>query len=337
MADAIHVKSIEEVEALQRETVRFVASALALAKRMHAESERSREWVRELARSWTNDVDARASDVSDAVHAYESCLADDDEYIDCSLERAILHDARRELQRSRHNLELVQSWSRQRLTPCIQETDAQISVLEHRLQAEVTAAAQALQRYTKDLRGTAAMRADGGNASAHAGTTPIQFVASGSPSASIPAAAGPSPGALAPISSPHGTMSGMMLYQQGFRMVPVDAIDDRDNPVTGPGDFSKVPYPQMQAGMRTLADSVLPLVQSGADGDFFRGRDQQQGLSYINGQQAIYDAFFGSGHIWLDYQNGAYTVGNGRHRIYLARQMGMTHLPARVSQLQKRR
>lgn len=129
----------------------------------------------------------------------------------------------------------------------------------------------------------------------------------------VPAAGGPEP-----------------IGSTGMVVVPLSAIDTTQSTVAGPASFQKVSYPEMQRGLNVLDEVVLPSVRAGADGDYFSRLDEARGVPYGQGTRRVYDAFFGDSAVLLNRVGNRYTVTNGQHRIFLARELGMTSLPARV-------
>ncbi len=124
---------------------------------------------------------------------------------------------------------------------------------------------------------------------------------------------------------------------RGITDVPVDKIDTSDmTHVNGLDDFKKVSYEEMAEGYRKLDTVVRPEVAKGAGGDDFRKLDQQEGLSYADGYQRVYDAFYGGEPIRLAKDGESYTVINGAHRLYVAQREGVGSVPARVIERQRR-
>lgn len=124
---------------------------------------------------------------------------------------------------------------------------------------------------------------------------------------------------------------------RGIQDVAVDQIDTTDmTHVTGPDDFTKVSYGEMAEGFQKLETVVRPEVEKGAGGDDFYELDQQQGLHYADGYQRVYDAFYGGDAIKLEKDGENYRVINGAHRLYVAKEIGIATVPARVSERQRR-
>lgn len=113
--------------------------------------------------------------------------------------------------------------------------------------------------------------------------------------------------------------------------VSLEQVDLSDSPVKGPGDFQKVSYEEMKEGLSKLEEVVRPAVKSGANGDYFSRLDAELGLDYPHGYRRIYDAFYGDRPIQLVKCGDAYRVGKeGYHRLYVAVEMGLKMVPARV-------
>ena len=139
-------------------------------------------------------------------------------------------------------------------------------------------------------------------------------------------------GAASSASSAGGSASTL---PNGVQMIPLDLIDNGyGDPVTGPGDFGKGYTPEdLEWAFEALHEVVLPAVQAGKGADYFSERDRKAGLVGSRSYHDTYTGFFqGDDAITLNTAvGGRYTVGNGRHRIWVARKMGLTSIPARTS------
>lgn len=116
----------------------------------------------------------------------------------------------------------------------------------------------------------------------------------------------------------------------GIQNVSLDAIDVQDSYVETPDDFKKVSHEEMTRGMEVLESEVRPAVEQGFDADHFREVDQARGVDYAHGTQRVYEAFYGDEPIRLNRIGDRYEVVNGYHRLYVAREMGLDTVPARV-------
>jgi hypothetical protein len=129
------------------------------------------------------------------------------------------------------------------------------------------------------------------------------------------AATGPAPAMSAVLNRP-------TVGPHGHVLVGLDQIDTSDSTVRGPESFQHVPMGEMREGL-LLLERVLAAIENGADRDELRRLD----ATYLR----VYDAFFGDTAIRLVRRpDGRYEVTNGYHRIWLARQLGIDELPARV-------
>jgi hypothetical protein len=117
---------------------------------------------------------------------------------------------------------------------------------------------------------------------------------------------------------------------RGIQNVCVADLPEPDG-ISGPDDFKKVSQAVMQAGILRLQE-MLPMIEGGEgkNSDYWAQIDQQRGLDYENGYQRIYEAFYGNSAIKLERIGNQYAIINGRHRLWLAKQMGIMSLPVQV-------
>lgn len=127
----------------------------------------------------------------------------------------------------------------------------------------------------------------------------------------------------------HGPRAGG--YPSGVQMVPLDLVDNPHATVHGAGDFNDVFSPQnLEWAFDALHEVVLPAMAAGQGADYFAARDQAENRQGVRSYSDTYACFFGPDEaIRLNRQpNGRYTVGNGQHRIWVARAMGLPDVPA---------
>jgi hypothetical protein len=120
---------------------------------------------------------------------------------------------------------------------------------------------------------------------------------------------------------------------RGIQFVNVSDLPDPDG-ISGAADFRKISEPEMRAGIEKLS-TMRPMIESGvgASANYWAEYDRKQGHDYSSGYQRVYDAFYGQDCIKLNKDSNTYDVDNGRHRIWLAKQMGVKQLPARIVEL----
>lgn len=73
-------------------------------------------------------------------------------------------------------------------------------------------------------------------------------------------------------------------------------------------------------------------VKNGKGRDDFHLEDQQQGLDYSQGNERIFDLYYGSDPVVLDKIGEKYDIVSGRHRVYAAKALGLESIPARVKE-----
>lgn len=136
--------------------------------------------------------------------------------------------------------------------------------------------------------------------------------------------------------SPASAASGLAVppgVPDGFALVPLSAIDPGDNPVTGPADFGKgYTAEDLAWGIEALHSVVLPALAIGKGADYFADRDAREGRFGTRSYSDTHSGFFNHDAVRLESSgDGRFTVGNGRHRIWVAQQRGDSVIIAKVS------
>jgi len=135
-------------------------------------------------------------------------------------------------------------------------------------------------------------------------------------------------GSTAPTKSTPSTSS---LSDYGLTSVPLDQVDFSDNPIlddyTG-GGLTKADY---RWAVETWAQVVGPGHQRGMGRDEFAAWDIAHGAMPPRSTARVFDLFLGSNRIKISRRlDGSFDVIGGRHRIEVARELGITDLPAEV-------
>lgn len=122
---------------------------------------------------------------------------------------------------------------------------------------------------------------------------------------------------------------------EGIRFVSVADLPEPSG-VSGGADFRKISEPEMRAGIEKLQE-MRPVIESGlgANSDYWADYDRRRGLEYVGGYQRVYEAFYGDDCIKVNDDGGSYDIDNGRHRIWLAKRMGVGQLPMRIIKRKK--
>jgi hypothetical protein len=116
-----------------------------------------------------------------------------------------------------------------------------------------------------------------------------------------------------------------------FAELPLDIIDDEGG-VTGPESFQKGYSPDDLAwAFQALHEVVAPAMAEGMGADYFADRDRVEGRMGCRSYADTYSGFFGGDAIRVSQRpDGRWEVENGRHRIWVARRMGLDAVPGWV-------
>lgn len=121
------------------------------------------------------------------------------------------------------------------------------------------------------------------------------------------------------------------LAQRGLTEVSLDEIDYSDNPIVDAFTRGGATRGDYRWAVSTWADVVEPAVRDGHDRSYFEARDAERGASGWRQTANVYDMFLGSDPIALSRRpDGTLDPVGGRHRIAIARELGLKHLPARL-------
>ena len=117
---------------------------------------------------------------------------------------------------------------------------------------------------------------------------------------------------------------------EGIRFVNVADLPEPGS-ISGSVDFRKISEPEMREGIKKLQE-MKPVIESGlgASADYWADYDRRLGLEFAHGYQWVYEAFYGDDCIKVNNDGGSYDIDNGRHRIWLAKRMGVQQLPMRI-------
>lgn len=118
----------------------------------------------------------------------------------------------------------------------------------------------------------------------------------------------------------------------GFAMVPVALIDQTENPIHGPQDFTKgYSIEDLDYAFDLLETQVLPGLSAGSDSSAFAAADRAAGSFGRRSLSDTFSGFFGGDAIRLEQRpDGTYSITNGRHRIFVASRFGRPFVPARI-------
>jgi hypothetical protein len=122
-------------------------------------------------------------------------------------------------------------------------------------------------------------------------------------------------------------LSDMMEQKSDIQDVPVADLPDPEG-ISGPEDFTKYSSDTLESGIQKLQE-MKPTIDNGTgnSSDYWNNYDQVHGLDVPNGYRIVYDSYYGGDHIRVEKSGDTYNIVNGRHRIWLAKQMGIESLP----------
>lgn len=117
----------------------------------------------------------------------------------------------------------------------------------------------------------------------------------------------------------------------GFSWVAVSDIDDSDTHVTGAAQFLKgYSIEDLEWAHHALRDVVLPTLARGGTVEDLRSRDMEEERQGTRSYADTYAGFLRDGAIKLEQGSNGLVVTNGLHRIFVARQAGISHVVAKV-------
>ncbi len=120
----------------------------------------------------------------------------------------------------------------------------------------------------------------------------------------------------------------------GIVNVPIADLPDPED-VTGPDDFNHhITWEDAKSATLQLPQ-IQKEVAAGKTGDDFSAEDEAAGLDWQNGRRRVYDLYYSNTNpIRVDKVGDQYSINSGRHRIFAAKELGLTTIPARVMEKQ---
>lgn len=129
-----------------------------------------------------------------------------------------------------------------------------------------------------------------------------------------------------------GTASSDPLEPLGLQDVSVEAADLEDSPIVGGFGRGGTTRSDYRWAVQTWADLVEPGIRRGMTRVDFAQRDTDNASPPLRRAADVYDLFLGSDRIRVDQRpDGSLDVVNGRHRLAIARELGIRTLPGQVS------
>jgi hypothetical protein len=209
----------------------------------------------------------------------------------------------------------------------IAEVALQVGRLQHShvrtAETSVTAARADISRRVTALEAYRAVRNG-----ADAGSALVGIVGA----LSAVSAAGAALTAMTTSSGSPVTRSPTWLARCGLADIEVARADFSDNPIAGSfgrGGLTRADY---RWAVTTWEQVVRPGLDRGMSRDDFAARDGTRGAPPFRRTADVYDMILGSDPLRVEQRaDGTLNVINGRHRIEIARELGVIHLPAAVT------
>lgn len=308
MSESIKVYNIQILSDLKEAFGRFANQAEESLVAIDAEIRRTLDWLQVETDERRRAIAHRRREVEQAVEDLRDCQrnGDDDYEPDCSNEEHQLRRAERRLEDAEDSLKIAQRWKRE-VEGTIEKFRIYIARFKDLATVQTARGQSLLDTKLVELEQYQSVSSPSGISQAVKVTSVAAFTGSGLTS--------------------EGTGQWA---ERGIQDVELaSALEDLA--IRGPEDFQKVTMAEMRTGLEKL-QKMLPEIKSGkgTDKEYWHQLDQQQGLDYANGYQRIYESFYGHDAIRLTKIGNGYDITNGRHRIWLAKQMGIKTLPANV-------
>lgn len=117
----------------------------------------------------------------------------------------------------------------------------------------------------------------------------------------------------------------------GLENVSLGKVDFSDNPVEGAYGKGGASLTDYRWAVETWATVVGPGVAAGLGREAFEERDSREGRVGLRRLGGVYDLFLGDDRIVYSRRpDGSLDVINGRHRIEVARSLGIEQLPGKI-------
>ncbi|HIQ09252.1 MAG TPA: hypothetical protein EYH28_07085, partial [Anaerolineaceae bacterium] len=317
MRRKVDVRAVHALDELRAGLVQFREEAETALREMEAAIRRVLHYLAEREAHWNREVARREAEHNQALAALTACRSR--EYQDpktgrtyvppCTREQEWVRRTRVELERAAASLRAVRK-RRKVVERTVADYRRQARRLAAHLEANVPKATARLEQHAAALRSYLSI-----------GTAPT------APTSTAPPAPAQTHTAPTEPTEPPAMSEAM---PEHIREIPLDRIAWESVGTLAPEDYRKVSREEMREGLRKLIQVVRPKVQQGATAEDFSRMDETLGLDYAHGYRRIYDAFYGESCITLERYGDKYYVINGRHRLLLAREMGIRSLPARV-------
>ena len=324
MSDSARVLSLQYLVELRIALSQFREETQQSLTSIAFEIRRTREWLKQKHNYWRRQVEYCKKEISHARQTLNRCLHENNR--DCrGIERKI-SEAYHALREANEKLEKVRYWSNI-IEQAITDYQKQAYRLEQQIHQDIPKAGIFLGRKIEQLEEYLALNPVCSGVIPTT-NTPLKTSSDAQVDKSTE---------MSPLEGQSKNTPPVIWEEKGIQNVPVKHLLPHLNGekchVKSKEDFTRVSYEDMVEGFRKLQSVVLPGVQEGATEDEFSEMDAQRGLDYEHGYRRIYDAFYGQDAIHVNkLGEDCYSIDNGYHRLFVAREIGLENIPAKVAE-----
>lgn len=113
--------------------------------------------------------------------------------------------------------------------------------------------------------------------------------------------------------------------------VDVMSADLTENPIQGEFGRGGATRADYRWAVQTWHDTIAPGLARGMSRSDFEADDALRGAQPLRRTADVYDMFLGDDHIRVDRRpDGTFNVISGRHRLQIARDLGIESLPGKI-------
>lgn len=326
MTETIHVRRIKTLLDLKSAVTRFAEDTQHQVPRLRILIGRRLEAVTAAVLEKHRLVGRLEVEVREERRALGECesqpVEEDEPRPDCSAEREALRDAQDALSNARYELEEVLGWQRI-LRSQAESVESRLRRLDELSTAGATAASTYLGSAHRRLLDYVRVKPD-------ASLPDLVRLFEARASGNVPplgVGAGPPEPHPFQLSVDLPAVSGATRQQNNVVFVDVADLPMPDG-IEGPGSFKKVSMAEMTEGLRRLQEMTPGLLDGyGKDDSYWHKLDEQLRRPFSKSYQRIFEVFYGEDRIRVEITDSRYTIINGRHRIWLAKALGLRRIP----------
>lgn len=321
MSNSINVTSLNSLEELETSIARFSSELREAVESAQHQIQRKAELINEI-------VDARRRAVAGWQSAYDSA---DDEEDDVGL-------IRRQLEEAEADFRMAQQWQR-RVEEVCQDYRKRANHAAYLGAGHSDKARGFLRARIAELYDYVNLKPNGASGISNSS----QPSAPGVLDAVLGAAEATGSSVFSSGEAVASAMTGLKL-PQGFGWIRLDVLKpDEMAELPAEHDYQKnqLSEADMRAGLELLYTRILPEIQNDpatATREHFAELDSAESRSGSKSLGNIFSAYFGQhDHIWVDRfkDDQFFGIGNGRHRIKAARDLGWTAIPGRIVEVDR--